>query len=82
MRRGRRGGKTTAMAPAERSPKMNLPRIQREFAGLWVALKRGEVVEACTTPYELIAALHSKSIRDTTIIRVPGLDESELVGLG
>lgn len=70
------------MAQAPRVPGMNLPAIQREYAGLWVALKLGEVVDARETPYELVASLHSRSIRDTTIIRVPGLDESELVGLG
>ncbi len=55
---------------------------QVEFAGLWVALKDGKVVEARQTPYELTMALHERDITDTTIVRMPGSDEPELVGLG
>lgn len=55
---------------------------QVEFAGLWVALKDGMVVEARSTPYELTMALHERDITDTTIVRMPGTDEPELVGLG
>lgn len=65
-----------------RGPGMNLPQIQREYSGCWVALKGGDVVEARKTPYELVGILHERGIRDTTIIRVPGLEEAELVGLG
>jgi hypothetical protein len=59
-----------------------LPRIQSEYAGAWVALKGGRVVDARPTPYELVASLHERDITDTTIIRVPDRDEAELVGLG
>lgn len=55
---------------------------QVEFAGLWVALKDGKVVEARRTPYELVMVLHERDITDTTIVRMPGTDEPELVGLG
>lgn len=70
------------MAPATRPPGMNLPQIQKEYAGLWVALKGGQVVDARATPYELVQVLHERAIRDTTIIRIPSLSEPELVGLG
>jgi hypothetical protein len=56
--------------------------IQHEYAGAWVALKGGEVVDARATPYELIASLQSRGISDTTIIRVAADSEPELVGLG
>jgi hypothetical protein len=59
-----------------------LPQIQREYSGCWIALKSGQVVDARSTPYELVASLHDRGIQDTTIIRVPGEDEAELVGLG
>jgi|GEM_PF-2233263 len=55
---------------------------QVEYAGLWVALKDGRVVDARPTPYELTMALHERDITDTTIVRMPGTDEPELVGLG
>jgi len=55
---------------------------QVEYAGLWVALKDGKVVEARPTPHELTMALHDRDITDTTIVRMPGADEPELVGLG
>jgi len=64
-------------APAE-----NLARIQHEYAGAWVAMKDGGVVEARPTPYELIAALHERDIVDATVIRMPAGSEPELVGLG
>lgn len=81
MRGWRRRGKMEANVQPRRTT-MNLPEIQREYAGSWVALKGGRVVEARPTPYELVAALHSRNVRDTTIVRVPTLEEPELVGLG
>lgn len=63
-------------------PDGGLARIQREYAGSWVALKNGEVVDARRTPYELVAALHERDITDTTIVRIPGEQEAELIGLG
>ncbi|HEX3424739.1 MAG TPA: DUF5678 domain-containing protein [Acidimicrobiales bacterium] len=55
---------------------------QEQYAGAWVALKGGEVVEARRTPYELVKALHERDIQDTTIVRIPDTDEPELVGMG
>lgn len=55
---------------------------QREYAGAWVALKDGHVVEARRTPYELVQVLHERDITDTAIVRIPDLNEPELVGLG
>jgi hypothetical protein len=78
----RRRGSTRVVDRERRGGGMNLAMIQREYAGAWVALKGDQVVDARPTPYELVAALHSRGIKNTTIIRVPGLDEAELVGLG
>jgi hypothetical protein len=74
-------------AASVRRKKVTMPRstiadAQLDFAGLWVALKDGKVVEARPTPYELTMALHERDITDTTIVRMPGTDEPELVGLG
>jgi uncharacterized protein DUF5678 len=52
------------------------------FEGNWVALKAGEVVAAARTPDRVVKELRSKQIEDATILRVPGEDEPELVGLG
>jgi len=54
----------------------------RQFPGKWVAFKDGEVVEAGDNPDELIVALKERGIRDATIIRSPGTEEPQLVGLG
>ena len=59
-----------------------LAEAQAKYPGAWVALKDGKVVEARNTPYELIKALHEREIEDTTIVRIPAIDEPELVGLG
>jgi hypothetical protein len=63
-------------------PAENLARVQHEYAGAWVAMKGGEVVEARPTPYELIAALHERGIVDATVVRMPAASEPELIGLG
>jgi len=60
----------------------SVPEMQREYAGSWVAMKDGVVVDARQTPYELVSALHERGIKDTTIIRAPDVNEPELVGLG
>lgn len=54
----------------------------REYPGMWVALKNGEIVEAKETPDALVMALKYRDIRDATIIRSPAEGEAELVGLG
>ena len=54
----------------------------REFAGLWVAVKNGEVVETAESPGLLSMRLHDRDITDATVLRSPRLDEPELVGLG
>ncbi|MDP9401933.1 MAG: hypothetical protein M3P85_01060 [Actinomycetota bacterium] len=54
----------------------------RPFAGLWVAVKERQVVEAAETPGLLSKRLSERQIRDATIVRSPRLDEPELVGLG
>lgn len=56
--------------------------VIRHYAGLWVAVKRGEVVETAETPGLLSLRLHERQITDATVIRSPLLDEPELVGLG
>ncbi len=54
----------------------------REYAGLWVAVRNGEVVETAESPGLLSMRLHDREISDATIVRSPRLDEPELVGLG
>jgi hypothetical protein len=56
--------------------------IQRQYPGLWVAVKRGEVVAAEQTPHMLVMRLHEKGIEDASIFRCPAEQEPELVGLG
>ena len=56
--------------------------VQREYPGLWVALKGDEVVDARKTPYELIMHLNEKGVRGARVFRCPARDEAELVGLG
>jgi Family of unknown function (DUF5678) len=53
-----------------------------EFAGMWVAVKDGHVVEAGRTPDAVVLKLRARQVRDATILRVPGEDEPELVGIG
>jgi len=52
------------------------------FEGKWVALKDHKVVEARDTPDAVYGALRERDIRGATIMRVPAIDEPELVGLG
>lgn len=54
----------------------------RDYAGLWVAVKNGQVVETAETPGLLSMRLFEREITDATILRSPRLDEPELVGLG
>jgi hypothetical protein len=54
----------------------------REYPGKWVAIKDGQVVEARETADQLALALHDRDVTGATIIRSPGEDEPELVGLG
>lgn len=61
---------------------VNLAAVIRPYAGNWVAVKQGRVVEAAETPYALSLRLRQRGIRDATIIRSPRREEAELVGLG
>ena len=56
--------------------------IQRQYPGLWVAVKHGQVVEARENPYTLYLRLQERGLSGTTIFRCPGRREAELVGLG
>ena len=56
--------------------------VIRPSAGLWVAVKHGEVVETAESPGLLSMRLHDRVIMDATILRSPRLDEPEPVGLG
>ena len=56
--------------------------IQEKWAGLWVAVKNGDVVEARQTPDALVLALRERDIAGAPIFRCPATDEAELVGLG
>lgn len=61
---------------------IDLADVLRPYGGLWVAVLRGEVVDAAETPGLLSKRLHDREIRDATIVRSPRRDEAELVGLG
>lgn len=56
--------------------------IQHEYAGNWVAVRDGEVVEAWENPYGLVQRLRERMIDDATIVRCPPAGEPQLVGLG
>lgn len=56
--------------------------LLRPYAGKWVAIKSGEVVEVRDTPDQLVLALKERDIVNATIIRSPAESEPELVGLG
>jgi len=59
-----------------------LAELLEPHAGLWVAIKRGQVVEVAENPGLLSMRLQERQIRDATIIRAPRPEEPELVGLG
>jgi hypothetical protein len=61
---------------------MDIVDIQRQWAGYWVAVKHGEVVEARENPHQLVMQLKERGIEDASIIRCPAAHEPELVGLG
>lgn len=61
---------------------MSKDEIFRRYAGMWVALKHGVVVDARMSAHELHLGLHEMDIRDATVIRCPDVSEPELVGLG
>jgi hypothetical protein len=50
--------------------------------GRWVAMRGEEVVTAAPTFDALYADLREHKIRDATVLRVPGENEPEPVGLG
>lgn len=56
--------------------------LLRQYPGLWVAVRGGEVVDAATTSYALVMQLHDKGIHGATILRAPDVDEPLRVGLG
>lgn len=56
--------------------------VLRRYAGLWVAIRRGEAVDADPSPYALAMRLHERGIRDAAIIRAPSPDEPISVGVG
>lgn len=57
-------------------PSLEAPR------GRWVAWRNGVVVASAPTPSELVAALRSAGLQDTTIMRVADPEAPEEVGLG
>ena len=61
---------------------MTRDEIQRDYAGLWVAVQDGNVVETWDHPYGLVQRLRERMINDATIVRCPPGDEPQLVGLG
>ena len=61
---------------------MTREEIGRQFAGKWVAVKDGIVVEAWDHPHGLVMRLSERGIKGATIMRCPGVGEPLLVGLG
>jgi hypothetical protein len=61
---------------------MRYAEIQREYPGMWVAVRDGEVIAARETPHRLALDLRERGITDATIFRAPAENEPELVGLG
>jgi hypothetical protein len=70
------------MAKDEAPGRFSLTTLQKEYAGCWVALRGTTVIEANSNPYDLVAQLRRRRITDTTILRVPDVDELETVGIG
>ena len=65
-----------------RRTRMAYAEVQREYPGLWVAVKNGDVVAARLTPHALVLELEERGIKDATVFRTPAEEEPELVGLG
>jgi hypothetical protein len=61
---------------------MRYAEIQREYPGMWVAVRDGEVIAARETPHRLALELRESGINDATILRAPAENEPELIGLG
>ena len=61
---------------------MTRDEMQRQYAGLWVAVRGDTVVEAWDNPHGLVQRLHERQITGATIVRCPPADEPQLVGLG
>ena len=72
------GGRTRGKARTMKS----IAEIQREYAGLWVAVKAGRVVDVRQTPHALVLALNERHITGATVFRCPGSEEPQLVGMG
>jgi uncharacterized protein DUF5678 len=70
------------MAPRHSREPVRLAEVLRQYPGLWVAVKAGEVVEAAPTSYALVMKLHDKGILGATILRAPDVNEPLRVGLG
>jgi hypothetical protein len=66
----------------DRMQVITLKQAVDDFPGMWVAIKDGEVVEARHTPDEVVLALHEREIRGAYVVRMPGEDDDELIGLG
>jgi hypothetical protein len=52
------------------------------LAGMWVAIKDGQVIEAGRTPDAVGMKLRARRIRGASILRVPAEGEPDLVGIG
>ena len=77
--RSGRGGKKNTMTGTE--PVRVLDAL-RGLEGKWVALRGDEVVRAAWTFDALYDELRTHHIRDASVLRVPGENEPEPVGIG
>lgn len=73
--------KSTPPAPLSAS-RDALEQVLRRYAGLWVAIRDGEAVDADPSPYALSMRLRERGIRDAAMIRAPGPDEPITIGVG
>ena len=72
----RRKGPVDAITPVQIADQL------REYAGLWVALRKDCVIDAAETPDRLLMRLRDRGIQDAKILRAPAENEAVLVGLG
>lgn len=54
-----------------------LPQDLLNYPGKWVAIKNDQVVEVRETPDAVVEALHSRDIKNATVMRVPSEHDKE-----
>lgn len=64
--------------------RLGLATVLAQVPGKWVAMERdtNEPRTVADPPYELAAEIRRSGIGNVAVVRAPGPDEPELVGLG